>query len=99
MIPAETLKENRDQIINMINTEMENQNVEISLKEVMIKVVEYSKLGCYWGMEDMEDIVRDSVQEVEEERFNKVMEEGQDATYFFQNRNAEILKEFNSNKF
>ena len=69
MINIQEIKENRKQIIETIESLIFKNRfcLKVTLKDVMLKVIENSKLGCFHTVEeDMEDVIEMSYQEIQE---------------------------------
>lgn len=97
MTTQEFLKANRKEVISSINSQMFNQGVDLDLKKVMFKVLEYSQLGCYdvEDQDDLDQIIKDAVQDCEKERFEAVMKEGTKAENYFDAEREKVMNRFN----
>ena len=80
------LKENRNEIIEMIN---DNKHYDMDLVVLMKKVAEGAQLGCYFGMEDMKGIVLDCIQELRDE----MIKAGAEASNWLQENNKKRNRE------
>jgi hypothetical protein len=90
---AQILTDNREQIIEMIKEAISESPYEITLREAMVQVKEYALMGCYQDMDDMEDIIADSIDEIN----NKKRAEATKSAHWLENKRIESSKKLMRN--
>ena len=83
IMKKQILIDNRDEIIEMITLSTDN-----GLKDMMSAVCEIAQMGCYFDMDDMEDIINDAIEQVD----NNVMKVGRSAASVLESIQIETSK-------